>query len=167
MIEYRNSVKLLFDLAVFTAVQLIVGNYVGDCYTYIGAFICMPWRRLDFVQLIVAVIIGLVIDVTCLTTTLHTLSLVLVVFLKHEILLFVLPKSINTLSILIRDLGVLFVLLLDLILCSTYHVILFFVDGGVISLSMFYACVQCILISTLVVFLYQLSIQVFTVCCRR
>ena len=120
--------KYLKYFIIFVILQNIV-NYFTGCYCsfiYIGGLICSPWtgKHHEFFIFKTA-IIGFVVDVIYSTTSIHTMTLVALTYLKHYMISLIVPKNVNYIDISINDQGIAFVSFIDIALVLLYHLLVF------------------------------------------
>lgn len=112
--------------------QSIMPSHNASCFIYVGFFLLLPWQRKSLVlQLLLAMVVGLVIDAFYNSLGIHAFAAVLMVYSRAFLLKLMLPTSSYepdpqpTLS----SMGFKKFSVLTLILLLIYHAAVFFLDA--------------------------------------
>lgn len=126
---------VFFQVVILNNIQL--GGYINP-YFYVLFILLLPFETPKWLLLISAFVLGLLVDMFSDTIGLHAAACVLMAYCRPGVLRIVSPRQEYEPGIrpIIRDLGVKWFFNYSLILVSTHHILLFFLE--VFSFSDFF-----------------------------
>jgi len=153
---------LYLFLQVFVVRNLVFFE-VGFCFLYISVILFLPNTVPVSGVLIIAFVVGLVIDIFSNTAGLHASACVLIAFLRSYILKILFPtRGLETeLVISLEGLGTERFIRYIVIMTFTHHLYLFFIEAGTIQffLNTSLKVVSSVLFTSLVVFLMHIYLK--------
>jgi hypothetical protein len=153
---------LYLFLQVFVVRNLVFFE-VGFCFLYISVILFLPNTVPVSGVLIIAFLVGLVIDIFSNTAGLHASACVLIAFLRSYILKILFPtRGLETeLVISLEGLGTERFIRYIVIMTFTHHLYLFFIEAGTIQffLNTSLKVVSSVLFTSLVVFLMHIYLK--------
>jgi len=133
--------------------QSIVPSHHALCFVYVGFLLLLPWQRISLIlQLLLAFVIGLVIDAFYNSLGIHAFATVLMVYIRTFLLKLMLPTSSYepdtrpTLS----SLGFRRFSIYALILLLIHHTTVFYLDAWGSALSLL--TIRKVILSTLLTY---------------
>ncbi len=162
LIKIIGAIVLYLFLQVFVVRNLVFFE-VGFCFLYISVILFLPNTVPVSGVLIIAFVVGLVIDIFSNTAGLHASACVLIAFLRSYILKILFPtRGLETeLVISLEGLGTERFIRYIVIMTFTHHLYLFFIEAGTIQffLNTSLKVVSSVLFTSLVVFLMHIYLK--------
>ncbi len=162
LIKIIGAIVLYLFLQVFVVRNLVFFE-VGFCFLYISVILFLPNTVPVSGVLIIAFLVGLVIDIFSNTAGLHASACVLIAFLRSYILKILFPtRGLETeLVISLEGLGTERFIRYIVIMTFTHHLYLFFIEAGTIQffLNTSLKVVSSVLFTSLVVFLMHIYLK--------
>ncbi len=162
LIKILGAIVLYLFLQVFVVRNLVFFD-VGFCFLYISVILFLPNTVPVSGVLVIAFLVGLVIDIFSNTAGLHASACVLIAFLRSYILKILFPtRGLETeLVISLEGLGTERFIRYIVIMTFTHHLYLFFIEAGTIQffLNTSLKVVSSVLFTSLVVFLMHIYLK--------
>lgn len=162
LIKILGAIVLYLFLQVFVVRNLVFFD-VGFCFLYISVILFLPNTVPVSGILVIAFLVGLVIDIFSNTAGLHASASVLIAFLRSYILKILFPtRGLETeLVISLEGLGTERFIRYIVIMTFTHHLYLFFIEAGTIQffLNTSLKVVSSVLFTSLVVFLMHIYLK--------
>jgi len=162
LIKIIGAIVLYLFLQVFVVRNLVFFE-VGFCFLYISVILFLPNTLPVSGVLIIAFLVGLIIDIFSNTAGLHASACVLIAFLRSYILKILFPtRGLETeLVISLEGLGTERFIRYIVIMTFTHHLYLFFLEAGTIQffLNTSLKVVSSVLFTSLVVFLMHIYLK--------
>ena len=162
LIKILGAIVLYIFLQVFVVRNLVFFD-VGFCFLYISVILFLPNTVPVSGILVIAFLVGLVIDIFSNTAGLHASASVLIAFLRSYILKILFPtRGLETeLVISLEGLGTERFIRYIVIMTFTHHLYLFFIEAGTIQffLNTSLKVVSSVLFTSLVVFLMHIYLK--------
>ena len=162
LIKILGAIVLYIFLQVFVVRNLVFFD-VGFCFLYISVILFLPNTVPVSGILVIAFLVGLVIDIFSNTAGLHASACVLIAFLRSYILKILFPtRGLETeLVISLEGLGTERFIRYIVIMTFTHHLYLFFIEAGTIQffLNTSLKVVSSVLFTSLVVFLMHIYLK--------
>lgn len=161
----QNLFKIIGSILLYTFLQVfIVRNLVffdvAFCFVYISVILFLPNNTPTSILLLVAFLIGIVIDMFYNTAGMHASAAVLIAYLRGYILKVLFPtKGLDTEQVIsLNGMGTERFIRYIIILTFIHHFYLFFLEAGTISLFLNTSLkvIASVLYSTIVIFLFHI-----------
>lgn len=153
----------LVNLFGYLILQLIINQAIVSfdqpCFIYIGFFLFLPWTRSNLIwQLLLAFVVGLLVDAFYDSLGIHTFAAVLIVYLRSFLLYLLLPPGGRHLAPMqpsLSNMGIQKFVLYIFFITVIYHIVVFTLDAY--SFHFFFArlpqLLGSIILSNLFIFL--------------
>lgn len=162
LVKIIGAVVLYLFLQIFVVRNLVFFE-VGFCFLYISVILFLPNTVPVSGVLLIAFLVGLIIDIFSNTAGLHASACVLIAFLRSYILKILFPtRGLETeLVISLEGLGTERFIRYIVIMTFTHHLYLFFLEAGTIQffLNTSLKVVSSVLFTSLVVFLMHIYLK--------
>mgnify|MGYP005843695743 CR=1 FL=1 len=143
--------------------QAIMPPHHARCFIYVGIFLLLPWQRTNLnLQLLLAFVVGLIMDAFYDTLGIHAFASVLMVYLKSFLLKTMIATNSYESDIrpILSNMGLKNFSVLILILLFVHHTAVFFLEAC--NSDLFLLTIRKVVLSTLLTYLSICSIQILT-----
>ncbi|MEM7055774.1 MAG: hypothetical protein AAF392_02740 [Bacteroidota bacterium] len=140
--------------------QAIVPAHDALCFIYVGGILLLPWQRTGLVlQLLLAFVIGLIIDAFYNSLGIHAFASVLMVYSKAFLLKLMLPASSYKLDArpTLNSMGFKKFSVFVLILLAIHHAAVFFLDAW--DSALYLISIRRVVLSTLLTYFVICTVQ--------
>jgi rod shape-determining protein MreD len=162
----KGPVQIIIQFVVLLLLQLLLFNNIRfsgyiNPYVYVLFFLLLPFDFSKALMLLLALIMGLTLDLFMGTPGVHSLATVLIAFARQGVLNMIAPHDGYNLNILPRvsQMGLLWFIKYTAIIVLIHHLVLFYAE--VFSFSHFFFTLLKVLLSSFFTFVFIVLSQFF------
>jgi rod shape-determining protein MreD len=162
----KGPVQIIIQFVVLLLLQLLLFNNIRfsgyiNPYVYVLFFLLLPFDFSKALMLLLALIMGLTLDLFMGTPGVHSLATVLIAFARQGVLNMIAPHDGYNLNILPRvsQMGLIWFIKYTAIIVLMHHLVLFYAE--VFSFSHFFFTLLKVLLSSFFTFVFIVLSQFF------